>query len=118
MRYNKTTLVRCALAARLLTGVANTLPSPALVLGFLFATLYGAAFHLLLGGDARRLASFLIAGWLGFTIGQVAGSVLNVTLFDIGLLHLFPATIGALFALLIAHLLTNRPANADPLVAD
>ena len=93
------------------------MPSPALVLGFLFATLYGALGHLILGGDARRLAFFLIAGWFGFIVGQIAASVMNVSVLDIGLLHLFPATLGALLSLLIAHLLTNRT-PADRFVAD
>ena len=94
----------------------RNLPSPALVLGFLLATLYGSAFHLLFGGDARRLATFLIAGWLGFAIGNFLGGTLAISLFDIGLLHVFSATVGSLLALLITHVLTSRTLDEPSLI--
>ena len=84
------------------------MPSPSLTLGFILATLYGAAWHVLFGGDARRLAFFLIAGWLGFALGQFAGVAFTVTIFDVGPLHTLSATIGALLALFLARLLTGR----------
>jgi hypothetical protein len=74
---------------------------PAVTLGFILATLYGAVFHLLVGGDARRLAIYLISAWAGFALGQIAGTVLNVNLLNIGTLHLLTGTavsIGALFS--------------------
>lgn len=83
------------------------MPSPTIALGFILATLYGAAFHLLVGGDARRLAFFLLAGWLGFTLGQFLGVVFAVTIFSIGPLHTFAATLGALIALFVARILTG-----------
>jgi hypothetical protein len=89
------------------------MPSPSIALGFILATLYGAAFHLIVGGDARRLAFFLLAGWLGFTLGQVAGVVLGVTIFSIGPLHTFSATLGAVLALSVARLLTGAR-RAEP----
>jgi hypothetical protein len=39
---------------------------PTAVFGFIVATLFGAGFHLAFGGDMRRLALLLLAGWLGF----------------------------------------------------
>jgi len=66
---------------------------PALTLAFILATLYGALFHLFAGGDARRLAIYLITAWLAFGAGQVLGSLLDVTLFSVGVLHLFAATL-------------------------
>ncbi len=84
------------------------MPSPSIALGFILATLYGAFFHLLAGGDARRLAFFLLAGWLGFTLGQVFGVVFAVSVLSIGPLHTFSATWGAFVALLVARLLTGR----------
>ena len=52
----------------------------ALVLGFFIATAYGAGFHLLMGGGARRLLLYVGASWLGFSIGHLVGDVLNITL--------------------------------------
>jgi len=87
-------------------------PSPSLTLSFILATLYGSAFHFLFGGDARRLAFFLIAGWLGFALGQAFGVAFGVDVFDIGVLHTFAATFGALLALFAARILTGRRDSA------
>ncbi|MHB8752728.1 MAG: hypothetical protein ACYDBJ_26480 [Aggregatilineales bacterium] len=72
------------------------------------ATLYGAAFHVLAGGDARRLAFFLIAGWLGFALGQMFGVAFGVDVFDIGSLHTASATFAAILALFAARIFTGR----------
>ena len=82
------------------------LPSPSVTFGFILATLYGAGFHLLLGGDARRLALFLLASWLGFTLGHIFGVLFAVDVLSIGPLHTFSATLGALLALIAARFLT------------
>ena len=86
--------------------------SPSFVFSFILATLYGAAFHLVSGGDARRLALFLLAAWLGFGMGHVLGEVFNVVLLDVGPLHILSATIGAWLALVVARILTRQPARA------
>jgi hypothetical protein len=83
-------------------------PSPSIVFSFILATLYGAAFHFLSGGDARRLALFLLAAWLGFALGQAFGDIIGMTLLDIGPLHMLAATIGAWLALVVARLLTRQ----------
>jgi uncharacterized membrane protein YjjP (DUF1212 family) len=91
-----------------------SMTTPGLFLGFILATLYGALFHLIVGGDARRLALYLLAGWLGFSVGQVLGTALEITLFQIGPLKTAAATIGSLVALLAAYILGVRlqaPAN-------
>ena len=88
------------------------MPSPSVIFGFILATLYSATFHFLLGGDARRLALFLLAGWLGFTLGHVFGVIFGVSMLSIGPLHTFAATLGAWLALLAARFLTvNRLAR-------
>lgn len=82
--------------------------SPTTTLGFILATLYGATFHLIVGGDARRLAFFLLSGWLGFGIGHFAGVVLQVNILNIGTLHIVTASIGALLVLIFVHVLTSQ----------
>ncbi len=87
--------------------------TPNTIFGFILATLFGAGFHLIVGGDARRLALFLLAGWIGFGLGQLAGALLGISVLSIGALNLLPAGLGALVALLAALLLTaNR--RSDP----
>ncbi|HVO43518.1 MAG TPA: hypothetical protein VMT34_12885 [Aggregatilineales bacterium] len=83
------------------------MPSPSVTFGFVLATLLGALFHFIVGGDIRRLALFLLASWLGFALGQIIGAALAITVLDIGPLHTFSATLGALLALLAARLLTS-----------
>ncbi|MCU0476628.1 MAG: hypothetical protein MUC99_11060 [Anaerolineae bacterium] len=91
------------------------MPSPALVFAFILATLYGVVFHVVLGGDARRLALFLLSSWVGFAVGQVMGLLFDVTLFQLGSLRVLPATLGAFFALFSVRGLTTgqvrRPAR-------
>jgi uncharacterized membrane protein YeaQ/YmgE (transglycosylase-associated protein family) len=87
------------------------MPEPSIVFSFILATLYGAAFHLVSGGDARRLALFLLVAWLGFALGHGLGEMFGVTLMDIGPLHMLPATVGAWLALVVARLLTRQPSR-------
>ncbi len=84
------------------------MPGPTLTLGFILATLFGALFHLIVGGDARRLALFLLAGWIGFGVGHVVGVALQVNLFNIGTLRVLTAFFGATVALVVAMLLTSQ----------
>ena len=87
------------------------MPGPTLTFGFVIATLMGASFHLVFGGDARRLAMLLLAGWLGFALGQLVGDILNIRLLEvmnIGPLNIIPAVIGAVFALIFTLVVTAK----------
>ncbi len=90
------------------------MPGPSIIFSFILATLYGAAFHLVSGGDARRLALFLLAAWLGFGLGHALGELFDLTLLDIGSLHMLSATVGAWLALVVARLLTRSPGRRPP----
>ncbi len=81
------------------------------VLGFLLATAYGAAFHLLVGGPGRRILLYILASWLGFAAGHFVGEFLNVTLFKLGVLHLFSASLGAWAALILSRWFANKEAR-------
>jgi hypothetical protein len=86
------------------------LPGPTLIFGFIVATLLGAAFHLVFGGDARRLALFLLGGWVGFGLGHVVGVIFAINIFNIGTLRIVSASVGALLVLtLILIFTTKRP---------
>ena len=62
----------------------------------------------MVGGDARRLALFLLAGWVGFGLGQLIGVMFSINIFNVGTLHIVSATLGALMALVSANLLTSN----------
>lgn len=85
------------------------MPNPIFVFAFVIATMYGLAFHVIMGGDARRMVLFIVTSWLGFLLGQYVGGHINVTLLKLGVVHLLPATIGALALLIFAHVLTSDP---------
>jgi hypothetical protein len=82
----------------------------ALVLGFLLATAYGAGFHFLVGGPARRLFVYIIAAWLGFIIGHITGDILNIEFLKLGALHLFTASLGSWLALIGSWWLMGKDA--------
>ena len=76
---------------------------PSLLLGLILSTFYGALFHLVMGGGANRMLFYLLAGWIGFTIGNVVAGWFNFTLGAIGPLHVGPATFGSLLTLVLAR---------------
>jgi hypothetical protein len=68
-----------------------------------------------MGGDARRLALFLLSGWVGFSLGHALGVVLDINILNIGTLRIVSASLGAIVALLAAHVLTsNRSTSKRP----
>lgn len=81
-----------------------------LVLGFLLATAYGAGFHLLLGGPARRIILYLLAAWIGFALGHVTGDLLDLEMLKLGALHLLTASLGAWTALIASWWLAAHEA--------
>lgn len=91
------------------------MPGPTATFAFIIATLLGAGFHFLVGGDVRRLALFLLAGWVGFTLGHMVGALFEIDILNIGTLHIVSASAGALVALSAAFVLTSarvrRPAK-------
>jgi hypothetical protein len=87
------------------------LPSPTLTFGFIIATFYGAMFHLIFGGRARRLAVFIGVAWFGFAFGHIAGIWFSIDLFNIGALRFLPATLGTFILLGVAHLLSSPRAE-------
>jgi hypothetical protein len=79
-----------------------------LVLSFLLATAYGAAFHLIFGGPARRILLYLLAAWLGFTIGHILGEWFNIRFLTLGVVNLLSASLGAWLALLLSRWLAGQ----------
>lgn len=84
------------------------MPGPNATFAFILATLLGAVFHLVVGGDARRLALFLLAGWIGFGLGHTLGVIMDINLFNIGTLRIVAGIAGAVIALLAAAFFTGN----------
>jgi hypothetical protein len=87
---------------------------PSLLLAVLLSTLYGALFHLLLGGGSQRLLFYLVAGWLGFALGHFAGDWFGVSIGVIGPLNAGTATLSSWLVLGLARwLLGPRALDRD-----
>ena len=78
---------------------------PALLVGTLLVIAYAGAFHLWLGRTTGDLVVYLIAAALGFAAGQGVGVLTSIPLLEIGRLHTFEATVGAVLALALVYLL-------------
>ena len=81
-----------------------------LILGFLLATAYGAGFHFLVGGPARRIILYLVAAWIGFAIGHFVGDLINLNWLRLGALQLFSASVGAWVGLILSWWLAGDTA--------
>ncbi len=77
-----------------------------MILGFFLATAYGAGFHLIMGGPAKRILLYIFAAWVGFAVGHLLGDLINLEIFKLGALHLFSASLGAWIALIASWWLT------------
>ena len=81
-----------------------------IVLGFLLATIYGAGFHVIVGGPPRHIVLYVVASWVGFTIGHVVGALLGIELLMLGAVYLLSASAGAWIALILSWLLERSRA--------
>ncbi len=66
---------------------------PPFVLALVVASIYAALFNLWRKGTLRDLLFCLVAAWVGFGLGQVAGMLLGLNWLTIGSLHLIEATV-------------------------
>ncbi|MCY3833239.1 MAG: hypothetical protein OXG85_09485 [Chloroflexi bacterium] len=85
------------------------MPNPVIIFAFVIATMYGLSFHVVLGGNARRMVLFVVSSWVGFLLGQYIGGFLDIRFMRIGVIHLLPASIAAVALLIFAHVLTAEP---------
>lgn len=90
-----------------MVGIASVL-----VLAFLLSTAYGAGFHVLLGGPARHILLYVAAAWLGFILGHFLGSLLQINILKLGVLHLFSASLGAWIALITSWWLVRHEVHS------
>jgi hypothetical protein len=79
---------------------------PAVILGLILSTLYGAGFHLWKGGSLGRMVLYLILAWLGFWAGQLLASLFGWTFDRVGGLHIAAASVGSLLFLGVGYWLS------------
>ncbi|MEZ4675353.1 MAG: hypothetical protein R2932_14045 [Caldilineaceae bacterium] len=82
--------------------------SPALLLGACFNIAYAALAHLGTGRSLRDLLVFLVMGSIGFSFGQLIGTMTQTSFLQIGELHLFEATLGAWLLLVVTYMIERR----------
>jgi uncharacterized membrane protein YeaQ/YmgE (transglycosylase-associated protein family) len=81
----------------------NIALSPALWLSVLLAFIYSTLFTIWRGGGWRGWLLDLLAGLIGFALGQLAATLFDSTLVRVGDVHLLWATVGAVIALLLGR---------------
>jgi len=77
--------------------------SPALLLGLLLSTTYASLFHLWGGRNLRDLLIYWLAATVGFAAGHAIGALTQISLLQIGQLHVLEGTIGSIAALVVAR---------------
>ena len=76
--------------------------SPAVVLAFVIASLYGLVFYLVFGRGWARIPLYWLTGLAGYAIGQWLGSAIGLSLLNIGSVNLVEGTLvswASLFAI-------------------
>ncbi len=80
--------------------------TPAVLLGIILSTLYGALFHFWRGGSWARLILYIFLSWLGFWSGNYLGNSFESTFIKIGTLQVGTATVCAIACLFIGYWLS------------
>lgn len=95
----------------LIEGVTDVILSPALWLSVVVAVVCSVLFYGWRGGGARQFGRDVVAGLLGFGIGQLAGTYLELNLFQLGQIQLLAGITGAVSALFIGRLMRRETVN-------
>ena len=86
---------------------------PAYLLSFLFATILGLIFHVIVGGRGWRIIYFVLLSWIGFFLGNAIGQAVEWKWMNVGAIHSIPASIGSILILLLGFWLgkVQKPDN-------
>jgi hypothetical protein len=87
----------------LIDGALDLLLSPALWLSVAVAILVSLAFTVWRGGGLRQAGLDLLAGLIGFGIGQLLGTILPFELLRIGEVHIVWGVAGAVTGLMVGR---------------
>lgn len=84
----------------------------AYLISFLFASILGLLFHVIVGGRGWRIIFYIICSWIGFFFGNLLGAVFGWKWLNVGPIHVVPAIIGSIVILLLGRWLgkiQNKP---------
>ena len=73
--------------------------SPAIVFGFVLATLYGLVFYVIFGYGWLRLTFYWLVSLVGFFLGQWIAGLLGLAIFNIGELRVIEGTLASWLSL-------------------
>jgi hypothetical protein len=68
---------------------------PVIAILLILSVVYGSIFHLIKGKGWRDLGVFILVAFLGFTMGQLIGVLLQLDVLKLGQVHLVEGTIFA-----------------------
>ena len=72
---------------------------PAFFFGSLIACLIGSIFHLIFGGNIKRILIYMFFSWVGFWLGNAVGSHSNIQILLLGPVDIGMAAIGSFLLL-------------------
>ncbi len=81
---------------------------PAWIFAWLLASLYASVYHLVRGGDWKRLLLFLVLAWFGFAAGHWLGVWRGWIFLQLGTINLGAGTVGSYLCLGIGDWLSRR----------
>lgn len=73
----------------------------ALLLAFLFSSVLGLLFYVIVGGRGWRILLYLVLSWIGFALGNGLGGAIGWEVLQVGPVNTIPATFGSLILLLL-----------------
>jgi hypothetical protein len=88
--------------------------APGIYLGLLVSSGLSLVFHLVRGGSISRLLLFLVAGWFSFFLGHLVGEWIDLRLWRVGPINMFPAVLAAVTGLFAASILAGPESKARP----
>ena len=79
---------------------------PSILFGLAIASLIGAFFHIWKDGGLGKLILYLVLSWFGFWIGHAIGAKYEISILDIGNLHVGMGVLVSVIFLLVGHWLS------------
>jgi membrane protein implicated in regulation of membrane protease activity len=87
--------------------------TPGLLLSLVLASIYAAAFYLLLGQGPRDMLFFWLAALVGFASGHLVGELWDFIPWTLGQVHIIEASVLTILFLLLARWLRQEKKPDD-----
>jgi len=76
---------------------------PAFLFGSLISIFIGSIFHLIVGGNFRKLVLFLFFAWFGFWLGYYLSNHIAFSIWQLGLFDMGFCVLGSVLTLLFIY---------------